>query len=231
MDQIVDQPDVLLENLLSAIGKADVGAAERAKRARELRLLKALYEQQIRRITTVESGRQTIDHKRELLQKLLAKKAEVRDLRNQLGERGEDIHIAGMVRMNKANLPLEEIMEQAKLANSHTLEKLEESEALNIKHLLDTDSAKYKKSPLRMHLIEPFLVYLHVAGVVPHRDKLPLSRIMEALFDWVDIDRKRRPTNTGVRTIARDVTRLFKKAIEREDRAIQTAEDASNNGD
>jgi hypothetical protein len=82
-----------------------------------------------------------------------------------------------------------------------------------------------------MHLIEPFLVYLHVAGVVPHRDKLPLSRIMEALFDWVDIDRKRRPTNTGVRTIARDVTRLFKKAIEREDRAIQTAEDASNNGD
>jgi hypothetical protein len=226
MDQIVDQADVLLDRLLIAMGKGDVSAAERAKLARELRLLKALYEQQIRRITTVESGRETIDRKNELLRKLLAKKAEVRDLRNQLGDRGEDIHIAGTVRMNKANLPREEIMEQLRLLNSRTLEKLEESEALNIKYLLDSDAAKYKKSPLRTHLIEPFLVYLHFAGVVPHRHKLPLSRMMKAMFDWVDIDPKRRPTNTGVRAIARDVTRLIKK-IERKDRAIQTSEDAS----
>ena len=231
MDQIVDQADVLLEQLLFVMGKGDASAAERAKLARELRLLKALYEQQIRRITTVESGRETIDHKRELLQKLYAKKAEVRDLRNQLGDRGEDIHSAGTFRMHEANLPLEEFMEQIRLANSRTLEKLEEIEALNIKYLLDSDAAKYKKSPLRRLLIEPFLVYLHFAGVVPHRHKLPLSRIMGAMFDWVDIDRKRRPTSTGVRTIARDVTRLIKKGIEREDRAIQTAEDASNNGD
>ena len=111
-------------------------------------------------------------------------------------------------------------MEQARFANSRTLEKLEENEALNIKCLLDSDAAKYKKNPLRTHLIEPFFFYLHFAGVVPHPRKLPLSRIMEAMFDWVDIDRKRRPTNTGVRAIARDVTRLF-------NRAIQTAEDAS----
>ena len=58
---------------------------------------------------------------------------------------------------------------------------------------------------LRRLLIEPFLFYLHRAGVVPHPHKLPLSRMMEAMFDWVGIDRKRRPTNTGVRTIARDV--------------------------
>ena len=112
------------------------------------------------------------------------------------------------------------------MQTSRTLEKLEEIEALNIKYLLDSDAANYKKPMLRRLLIEPFLVYLHRAGVVPHPHKLPLSRIMEALFDWVGIDRKHRPTNTGVRTIARDVTRLL-KAIEREDRAIQTAEDAS----
>src|SRR5258707_8514855 len=129
MDQIIDQADVLLEQLLRVMGKGDASAAERAELARELRLLKALYEQQIRRITTVESGRQTIDHKRELLQKLYAKKAEVRDLRNQLGDRGEDIHSAGTFRMHEANLPLEEFMEQMRLANSRTLEKLEEIEA------------------------------------------------------------------------------------------------------
>jgi hypothetical protein len=213
MDQIVNQADVLLEQLLFVMGKGDASAAERTKLARELRLLKALCEQQIRRIKTVESGRETIDHKRELLQKLLAKKAEVRDLRNQLGDRGEDIHDAGTFRMHEANLPLEEFMEQLRLANSRTLEKLEEIEALNIKYLLDSDAAKYKKSTLRRHLIEPFLVYLHFAGVVPHPRKLPLSRIMEALFDWVDIDRKRRPTNTGVRTIARDERVFLKKQL------------------
>ena len=84
MDQIVDQADVLLEQLLFVMGKGDASAAERAKLARDLRLLKALYEQQVRRIATVELGHQAIDHKRELLQKLLAKNAEVRDLRNQL---------------------------------------------------------------------------------------------------------------------------------------------------
>ena len=223
MDQIVDQSEVLLERLLFVMGKGDASAAERAEIARNLRIMKGIYEQQIRRITTVESWRQTIDHSRELLQKLLANIAEKRDLRNQLGDRGEDIHIAGTVRMNKANLPTEEIMEQLRLANSRTLEKLEEIEALNIKYLLDSDAANYKKPMLRRLLIEPFLSYLHRAGVVPHSRKLPLSRMMEAMFDWVGIDQKRRPTNTGVRTIARDVTRLFNRSERRKTRV--------NNGD
>ena len=63
MDQIVDQPDVLLERLLFVMGKGDASAAERAKVARDLRIMKGMYEQQIRRITTVESGREKIDHK------------------------------------------------------------------------------------------------------------------------------------------------------------------------
>ena len=63
MDQIVDQPDVLLERLLFVMGKGDASAAERAKVARNLRIMKGLYEQRIRRIRTVESGRETIDHK------------------------------------------------------------------------------------------------------------------------------------------------------------------------
>ena len=38
MDQIVDQPDVLLERLLFVMGKGDASAAERAKLARNLRI-------------------------------------------------------------------------------------------------------------------------------------------------------------------------------------------------
>ena len=51
--------------------------------------------------------------------------------------------------MLEAKLPLEEITEQLRLANSRTLEKLEEIEALNIKYLLDSDAANYKKRMLR----------------------------------------------------------------------------------
>jgi len=223
MDQIVDQPDVLLQQLLFVMGKGDASAAERAEIARNLRIMKGIYEQRIRRIRIVESGREKIDPKRETLQKLLAKKAEVRDLRNQLGDRKYDIDLAGLPRMLEAKLPMEEMTEQLKLVTSRTLEKLEEIEALDIEYLLDSDAANYKKPMLRRLLIEPFLFYLHCAGVVPHPHKLPLSRMMEAMFDWVGIDRKHRPTNAGIRTIARDVARL----IEREDRANRTAEDAS----
>lgn len=205
MDQIVDQSEVLLDRLLLVMGKGDASAAERSKLARNLRILKGLYEQQIRRITTVESGREKIDPKRELLQKLLTKKAEVRALRNQLGDRRYDIDLAGIPRMLEVKLPLEEFKEQLTLAASRTLEKLEEIEALNIRYLLDSDATNYKKRMLRRLLIEPFLFYLHRAGVVPHPHQLPLSRIMEAMFDWVGIDRKHRPTNTGVRAIARDI--------------------------
>jgi hypothetical protein len=220
MDQIVDQSEELLERLLFVMGKGDASAAERTKLARELRIMKGIYEQRIRRIRIVESGREKIDPKRETLQKLLAKKAEVRDLRNQLGDRKYDVGLAGIPRMLEAKLPLDEFEEQLKLTVSRTLEKLEEIEALNIKYLLDSDAANYKKPTLRRLLIEPFLSFLHRAGVVTHPRKLPLKRIVEAMFDWVGIDRKRRPTDAGVRTIAKDVTRLF-------NRSTRKAEDAS----
>ena len=77
--------------------------------------------------------------------------------------------------MNEANLPLEEFKEQVTFIKSQTLEKLEETEALNIKYLLDSDAAKYKKSMLRRHLIEPFLVNLHFAGVVHIRTNCLLA--------------------------------------------------------
>ena len=63
MDETVDQSDVLLERLLFVMGKGGVSAAERSELARGLREIKGRYERQIRRITTVELGREKIDHK------------------------------------------------------------------------------------------------------------------------------------------------------------------------
>jgi hypothetical protein len=47
---------------------------------------------------------------------------------------------------------------------------------------------------------------LEKRGVVPSR-KLPRTRMMRALFDWLDIEQKLRPTEAGMRTIARDLKR------------------------
>ena len=91
MAQIVDQSDLLLERLLATMGKSDVSGPERQQLEVTLALMKLLYQHRMRHITTAESGREVIDSKRELLQKLLVKHAEIRELRNQLGNRKRDI--------------------------------------------------------------------------------------------------------------------------------------------
>ena len=87
MDQIVDQADVLLERLLFVMGKGDVSAAERAELARDLRIMKGLYEQQIGRIGTVESGHETIDTSVNCCRNCSLRKPRCGTARNQLGDR------------------------------------------------------------------------------------------------------------------------------------------------
>jgi hypothetical protein len=79
----------------------------------------------------------------------------------------------------------------------------------NIQHLLDSDAAEFKKRPLRRLLLEPFFRVLHIHDVIWSR-KLPLTEMMDALFDFVGLERSRRPTETGIRTIAADMRRQLK---------------------
>ena len=87
---------------------------------------------------------------------------------------------------------------------------MEEIEALNMKYLLNQGAAEYRKRPLRMHLIEPFLIILNRRGVVASPRDLPLSHMTDALFDWVGI-KQDRPTNTGIRAIARYIARYIEE--------------------
>ena len=58
---------------------------------------------------------------------------------------------------------------------------------------------------MRKLAVEPFLLLLEEYGVVPHPKQLPLNRMMHAFLDWVGIEQRRRPTDAGIRTIARDL--------------------------
>ena len=62
-------------------------------------------------------------------------------------------------------MPLEEFKRIVPLADPDTLEEMEEVEGLNIKYLLNQGATEYRKRPLRMHLIEPFLIVLNRRGV------------------------------------------------------------------
>ena len=90
--------------------------------------------------------------------------------------------------------------------------KFEEDEDQDIAYFLDS-KGDYRKRELRSLVIEPFLRFLERHGVTPSRT-LPLTGMMRALFDWLEIEEKLRPTDTGIRTIARDMKRRMRKSSE-----------------
>jgi hypothetical protein len=54
-------------------------------------------------------------------------------------------------------------------------------------------------------VIEPFLLILAAHNML--ESAKPLSDVAKALFDWLGIAQKYRPTDTGVRTILRETRR------------------------
>jgi hypothetical protein len=83
--------------------------------------------------------------------------------------------------------------------------QFEASEDQDIAAFIDSGD-DYRKREVRKQAVEPFLRFLERRGVVPSR-KLPRTRMMRALFDWLEIEQTLRPTEAGVRTIARDLKR------------------------
>ena len=83
--------------------------------------------------------------------------------------------------------------------------EFEANEDQDIAFFIDS-AGGYRKREVRKQAVEPFLRFLKKHDLVPSR-KLPLNRMMGALFDWLDIERKLRPADTGIRTIARDLKR------------------------
>ena len=87
--------------------------------------------------------------------------------------------------------------------------KVEEDEDQDIAYFLGS-KGDYRKRELRSLVIEPFIRFLERNGVTPSRT-LPLAGMMRALFDWLEIERKWRPTDTGIRTIVRDMKRRMRE--------------------
>lgn len=76
------------------------------------------------------------------------------------------------------------------------------SRVRDIDHWLGDD---YRKRDVREMVVEPFLRLMVEHGITTSRKQRPRKKIFAALFDWLEIEPKYRPTSANIDKIARDL--------------------------
>ena len=199
MSKSVEQSDVL-GRLLSAIGKGDINCFERFALETELEEIKAFYSAHREQPTSASWNR--------LLGKFRKNTARRRELRKKLKPIRDDIILAGFL---QSNPDADEIWLRALLKDPESTDGIvdpadvEDSEDRDIAFLIDS-GGDFRKRLVRKLAIEPFLRFLEKHGITPSL-KFPRNRMAEAWFEYLDIEKKQRPTAAGIRTIAREMKR------------------------
>jgi hypothetical protein len=187
----------LLGDLLAAIGMADANPYETYPLKRALEEIESAWLAR-REVPNVGSYRKE-------LRRFRAITAKRRELRKQFGPVvREAIELAGFLRGNPNvdERTLRALMPD-RVVNIDPAE-IEEEEDRNIEFLIDR-TGDYRKRQVRKLVVEPFLLLLEEFRVVPHSKLLPRNRMMQALFDWLGIKPTLCPTDSGIRTIAREL--------------------------
>lgn len=76
---------------------------------------------------------------------------------------------------------------------------------LDIDHWLKTSGEAYRKRMMRKLVVEPFLRVLIEYRITTSRRERPLKRMSDALFDWLGVEQKHRPSNAGINAIAAEL--------------------------
>ena len=196
--------DERLAALISAVGKGDAGAVERAQLEDAFKWIRHNYQTRLRAFEA------DVDH-RTLLRKLLASIGKQRELRPQLAAIQQEIMRVGLIGMMDDEVSDEIQSELAPLMNPKMIERTERLEEYNIRLFLKTTN-DYRKGALRKLVVEPFLFMTHKEEFeLTFSRERPLTGAVEALFDFIGIDPKRRPDKSGVRTIAREIRSKLRK--------------------
>jgi hypothetical protein len=74
---------------------------------------------------------------------------------------------------------------------------------LDIDHWLKTSGDAYKKRDVRKLVVEPFLQLMAEQKITTSRKQLPRKRIFDALFDWLGVERKFRPSSAAINVVAK----------------------------
>ena len=191
-------PRDLLGDLLAAIGMADANPYQTLPLVNALREIESAWLDR-REVPNVGPYRKE-------LRRFRAITAKRRELRKRFGPVvREAIALAGLVRANPNadESTLRPLMQDSD-GNIDYPAEIEEEEDRNIEFVIDR-TGDYRKRQVRKLVVEPFLLLLERQRVVSHQKLLPLNRMMQAFFDWLGIEQALRPTDSGIRTIARDL--------------------------
>jgi hypothetical protein len=189
MDQQSSDTDVsdtlLLNRLLSATGAPD--GARGVLLEEDLRTFRRWYKEEWPGATEPQAERRT-----EVLRKMVTHSQERLDLWKQLGPGGtRDIdQYASRLEVNRL----------APLGESFL--RIEQLLYMSILNVLIERHFGYRKTPIRRLVIEPFLDVLEKHGLWETAEDM--TKVMAALYDFLGVPQKDRPTDAGMRTIIRE---------------------------
>jgi hypothetical protein len=193
-------PRDLLGDLLAAIGMADANPYQTLPLVNALREIESAWLDR-REVPNVGPYRKE-------LRRFRANTAKRRELRKQFPPVvREAIALAGWFRANpKADeRELRALVQDRDSTGDIDPAEIEEEEDRDIEFVINR-TGDYRKRQVRKLVVEPFLLLLEKYRVVADPKLLPLNRMMQALFAWLDIKPTTlRPTDSGIRTIAREL--------------------------
>jgi hypothetical protein len=74
---------------------------------------------------------------------------------------------------------------------------------LDIDHWLKTSGGAYRKRYVRKLVVEPFLELMAERKITTSRKQLPRKRMFDALFDWLGVEPKFRPSRAAINAVAK----------------------------
>ena len=189
----------LLRDLVASIGMADANNYETLPLVNALREIESAWLDR-REVPNVGPYRKE-------LRRFRANTAKRRELRKQFGPVvREAIALAGWFRANPNvdERGLRALVQDRDSTGDIDPAEIEEEEDRNIEFVINS-TGDYRRRQVRKLVVEPFLLLLEEYRVVPDPKLLPRNRMMQALFVWLGIEDRLRPTDSGIRTIAREL--------------------------
>ena len=119
---------------------------------------------------------------------------------------GDEIERAGLSRLNPDmdDSMLRAVMEEHRHGRDDLVARLTRRR-LDVEHWLKITGNSYKRRDVRKLVVEPFLQLMTEFQITTSRKQLPRTRIFDALFNWLGVERKFRPSDAAINAIAREL--------------------------
>jgi len=196
-------PEQGLDRLVAALGIAEDNPFLEVALAGDLEQIKREYARRVAQLSK-QPNRKLVRQYRAAVTKLLSLSKKVGpDFLAEIEEAGwsrqnpnADVGHLHMVMTDWMTEHGKELLDMIAVLTAH---------GLNIDHWLKTTAEAYKKRDVRKLVVEPFLQLMAEYKITTSRKQLPRKWMFDALFDWLGVERKFRPSDAAINAIAREL--------------------------